>query len=208
MAEHKVDFEVNIFILFKKDKMNYKINDDVFNVFPNLETNRLLLTEFAKTDSKELFKLRSDERVLKYLDRDSHKSVEESELMIEEMIKSYNNKEGINWIIRKKDTLDVIGYIGYWRMIRLNVRAEIGYAMKPEYWGNGYMQEALTKVIEFGFNTFRLHSIEGNVNPNNLSSLKLLEKLGFKREAYFREDYLFNGKFLDSVIYSLLETDV
>lgn len=188
--------------------MNYKINDDVFTVFPKLETDRLILTEFMKNDSEELFKMRSDERVLKYLDRAPHKSIQDSELMIDEMIISYNNKEGINWIIRKKDTLNVIGYIGYWRMRKEDVRAEIGYAMKPEFWGKGFMQEALTKVIEFGFKEFRLHSIEANVNPANLSSIKLLEKAGFKREAYYREDYLFNGKFLDSAIYSLLETDI
>jgi len=187
--------------------MNYKINDDVFSVFPKLETERLLLIEFVKSDSEELFKMRSDERVLKYLDRDLHKSVTESELMIEGMIKSYNSKEGINWIIRKKNTLDVIGYIGYWRMKKEDVRAEIGYAMKPEFWGNGYMKEALSKVIDFGFNQFCLHSIEANVNPENANSIKLLEKLGFKKEAYFREDYFYNGKFLDTAIYSLLETD-
>jgi len=169
--------------------MNFKINDDVFNVFPKLETERLLLTEFEKTDAEELFKMRSDDRVQKYLDRDPHKTVEESRLMIEGMIVSYISKEGINWIIRKKDNCDVIGYIGYWRMIRNNVRAEIGYAMKPEYWGKGYMQEALIKIIDFGFNEFCLHSIEANVNPDNASSIKLLEKCGFKKEAYFKEDY-------------------
>ena len=187
--------------------MNYKINDDVFGVFPKLETERLLLTEFFKSDAEELFKIRSDERVQKYLDRDLHKTVEESELMIDGMINTYNSKEGINWIIRKKDSLNVIGYIGYWRMIRNNVRAEIGYAMKPEYWGNGYMQEALSKVIKFGFNEFCLHSIEANVNPDNANSIKLLEKFGFKKEAYFKEDYFYNGKFLDTAIYSLLEKD-
>lgn len=185
--------------------MNNKINDDIFSVFPILETERLLLAEFEKSDAEELFKIRSDERVLKFLDRDSHKSVEESELMIEGMIKSYKSKEGINWIIRETNSPDVVGYIGYWRIIRNNVRAEIGYAMKPEYWGKGYMQEALTKVIDFGFNEFCLHSIEANVNPDNASSIKLLEKCGFKREAYFKEDYFYNGEFLDSAIYSLLE---
>ena len=188
-------------------KMNFKINDDVFKVFPKLETERLLLMEFVKSDAEELFKIRSDERVQKYLDRDLHKTVEESELMIDGMIKTFNSKEGINWIIRKKDSLNVIGYIGYWRMIRNNVRAEIGYSMKPEYWGNGYMQEALSKVIDFGFNEFCLHSIEANVNPDNAKSIKLLDKFGFKREAYFKEDYFYNGKFLDTAIYSLLETD-
>lgn len=187
--------------------MNIKINDNIFIDFPNLETKRLYLTEFVKSDAEELFKMRSDERVLKYLDRDPHKSVEESELMIEKMISTYNSKEGINWIIREKDSLNVTGYIGYWRLIRENLRAEIGYAMKPEYWGDGYMQESLTKVIDFGFKEFCLHSIEANVNPNNLSSIKLLEKSGFRREAYFKEDYFYKGKFLDSAIYSLLETD-
>jgi ribosomal-protein-alanine N-acetyltransferase len=187
--------------------MNYKINDDVFIVFPKLETKRLLLMEFVKNDSEELFKMRSDDRVLKYLDRDPHKSVTESELMIEGMIKTYNSKEGINWIIRDKEALNVIGYIGYWRMRKEDIRAEIGYAMKPEYWGNGYMHEALAKVINFGFNEFCLHSIEANVNPANASSIKLLEKFRFKKEAYFKEDYLYNGKFLDTSIYSLLETD-
>lgn len=187
--------------------MNYKINDEVFSVFPTLETERLFLMEFAKSNAEEIFKMRSDEKVQKYLDRDIHKSVEESAAMIDGMIKSYINKEAINWIIRKKDTSDVIGYIGYWRMIRHNVRAEIGYAMKPEFWGNGYMSEAFTKVIEFGFKKFCLHSIEANVNPSNASSIKLLEKLGFKREAFFKEDYFYNGKFLDTAIYSLLETD-
>jgi ribosomal-protein-alanine N-acetyltransferase len=187
--------------------MNYKINDDVFIAFPKLETKRLFLMEFVKSDSEELFKMRSDDRVLKFLDRDPHKSVTESELMIEGMIKTYNSKEGINWIIRNKGTINVIGYIGYWRMRKEDLRAEIGYAMKPEYWGNGYMQEALTKVVEFGFNEFCLHSIEANVSPGNVGSIKLLEKLGFKKEAYFREDYLYNGRFLDTVIYSLLEMD-
>ncbi len=188
--------------------MNTKINDNIFDTFPNLETERLLLREFVKGDAEELFKIRSDERVMKYLDRDPHKSVAESELMIEKMIEIHNNKSGINWIINKKDSLSVIGYIGYWRLIRENLRAEVGYAMKPEYWGNGYMQEALNKVIEFGFKELCLHSIEGNVNPNNLDSIKLLEKFGFKREAYFKEDYFYNGKFLDTAIYSLLEIDI
>lgn len=187
--------------------MNIIINDNIFVDFPNFETKRLYFTEFVKGDAEELFKMRSDEKVLKYLDRDPHKSVKESELMIEKMISTYNSKEGINWIIRGKDTLNIIGYIGYWRLVRENLRAEIGYAMKPEYWGNGYMKESLTKVIEFGFKEFCLHSIEANVNPDNAKSIKLLEKFGFKREAYFKEDYFYNGKFLDSAIYSLLETD-
>ncbi|MDO8550886.1 MAG: GNAT family protein [Ignavibacteria bacterium] len=50
----------------------------------------------------------------------------------------------------------------------------------------------------------KLHSIEGTVNPNNLPSIKLLEKNNFIREAYFKENFYYNGKFLDTAIYSLI----
>ena len=187
--------------------MNLKINDDVFDRFPNLETKRLILENFTIEDSEEIFKIRSDDRVMKYLDRDNHKTVDESKTMIQKIIQSYKDRAGINWVIRKKISLEVIGYIGFWNLIRENVRAEIGYASKPEYWGKGYMSETLYKVLDFGFNEFKLHSVLGNVNPKNERSIKLLKKFGFKEEAHFREDYLYNGKYLDSVIYCLLESD-
>ena len=188
--------------------MNLKINDNVFGQFPNIETKNLVLESFMIQDAEEIFKIRSDDRVTKYLDRDNHKTVDESGSMIQSIIKSFEDKTGINWIIREKISFEVVGYIGYWNLIRENVRAEIGYALKPEYWGKGYMSEALLKVIEFGFNEFKLHSIMGNVNPQNKRSIKLLEKYGFKKEAHFREDYLYNGKYLDSIIYCLLENDL
>ena len=70
------------------------------------------------------------------------------------------------------------------------------------------MAESLNTLIPFGFNNLKVHSIEANVNPQNSKSIQLLEKAGFKKEAYFRVNYLFNGKFIDSVIYALLETDI
>ncbi|MFZ1290164.1 MAG: GNAT family N-acetyltransferase [Melioribacteraceae bacterium] len=187
--------------------MNYEINNKVFEKFPNIETENLLLESFIIQDAMELFNIRSDYRVTKYLDRDKHKTIDESKKMIQEIINSYEKKTGINWIIREKKSSEVVGYIGYWRLIRESVRAEIGYALKPEYWGKGYMSEIFPKVIEFGFKDFGLHSIMGNVNPKNEKSIKVLEKFGFKKEAHFREDYFYKGKYLDSVIYCLLETD-
>lgn len=187
--------------------MNLEINDSVFKEFPNIETKNLILKSFTIQDAEELFKIRSDDRVTKYLDRDNHKTVDESKTMIQAIIQSYKDKAGITWIIREKASFEVLGYAGFWNLVRENVRAEIGYALKPEYWGKGYMSETLLKVIEFGFNEFKLHSIVGNVNPENKRSIKLLEKLGFKKEAHFREDYLYNGKYLDSEIFCLLETD-
>ena len=187
--------------------MNIKINNAVFNEFPEIETKKLFLVSFTIQDAREFFKIRSDSRITKYFDKDNHKTIKESETMIQRIIESFKNKTGINWIIREKASFEVVGYIGFWRVIRENNRAEIGYALKPEYWGKGYMHEALFKIIEFGFIKLGLHSIMGNVNPQNKNSIKVLKKFGFKKEAHFREDYFYNGKYLDSVIYCLLETE-
>lgn len=107
----------------------------------------------------------------------------------------------------RNQQIPYIGYFGFWRIEKEHCRAEIGYALNPEFWGNGYMLETMNRLIDFGFNNLKIHSIEANVNQENLSSIRLLEKLNFKKEAHFRENYLFDGKFIDSIIYSLLETD-
>lgn len=100
-----------------------------------------------------------------------------------------------------------IGDFAYWKIDNKNSRAEIGYALKPEFWGKGFMKEAMIQIINFGFNDLKLHSIEANINPGNENSRGILTKLGFKKEAYFRENYYFNGEYLDSEIYSLLKID-
>ena len=66
------------------------------------------------------------------------------------------------------------------------------------------MKEALLAVIDFGFNNMKLHSMEGRINPHNAVSGIVLEKCGFTREAYFKEDYCCQGKFIDTAVYSLL----
>ena len=79
--------------------------------------------------------------------------------------------------------------------------------LDPAFWGKGFMKEALIAVLDFGFRKLGLHSFQANINPENERSGKLLKQLGFVKEAYFRENYYFNGKYLDSEIYSLLERD-
>ena len=143
-----------------------------------------------------------------YMDCYQHQIIEDSEKMISIVHNSFNEKKGINWAIIDKSTKEFIGYFGYWRMINEHCGAEIGYALKPQFWGKGYMKETINRLIDFGFNDLAVHSIEANVNPKNMSSIQLLMKLGFKREAYFRENYLFKGKYIDSMIFSLLETDM
>lgn len=188
--------------------MNTEINKKIFKSFPEFESERLLFRKILLSDAKDILLIRSNDDVMRFMDVPRHNSISDSEKLIQLVEESYNKEDGINWAIIEKHSNGLVGYFGFFRMIPEHCRAEIGYALKPEFWGKGYMYETINRMVRFGFEAMHLHSIEANVNPLNKRSQKVLERVGFKSEAYFRENYLFDGKFLDSVIYSLLEKDL
>ncbi len=175
-----------------------------FIPFPTLTTDRLQLRELNINDAPAIFFLRSNAEILKYLDRHPEKSIEETKAFIQKVEENKNNAEGILWAITLKENDAVIGTICYWRLEKQHYRAEIGYLLHPSYQGKGIMDEALKAVLQYGFDVMNLHSVEANVNPLNEASIRLLEKNGFVKEAHFKENYFFDGRFLDSAIYSLL----
>jgi len=176
-----------------------------FTPFPQLETERLLLKQIGEHDASALFSLRSDKDVMKYLDRPPAQSIDEATALIKLITDNVDKNEGLTWGIFPKAKPDLLhGTIGFWRIQKENYRAEIGYLLHPALQGKGFMHEAMRVVLDYGFNEMHLHSVEANVNPSNLASIRLLERNGFVKEAYFKENYFYNGQFLDSAIYSLL----
>lgn len=173
--------------------------------FPVLETERLLLREHVLGDADSLFKLRTSEEVMRFIDRERPKTLQDTQNMIVGINEGLLAGKNLAWVMALKEKPEeMIGAIGYWRTDLANHRAEIGYMLHPDYWRKGLTAEALKKTIAFGFENIGLHSISANINPGNDASRQLLLQHGFVKEAYFREDYYFNGKFLDSEIYSLL----
>lgn len=176
-----------------------------FNPFPVLTTTRLLLRKLEATDAEQLFMLRSDENVMKYIGKKPMQTIEEALEFINLINDNVNNNSGINWAMTlKEEPAKLIGVIGLWRIMKEHYRAEIGYMLSPEFWKKGFTKEAILKVIEYGFHELKLHSIQGNINASNIASGKALESSGFTREAHFKEDFFFDGKFEDTMIYSLL----
>lgn len=176
-----------------------------FSPFPEIKTEKLLLRRMTDADAPEIQFLRSDDRVMKYIDREKTKSLEEAVAFIQKVNANIDNNESIMWAITLQDNPNtLIGNIGFWRIMNQHYRSEIGYMLHPDFWNMGIMKEALLAAINFGFNEIKLHSIEAHINPENTASGVLLEKTGFIREAYFKEDFYFRGKFIDSAIYSLL----
>ena len=175
-----------------------------FTPFQNLETERLVLRRVVNTDLKEVIALRSNPETMKYIPRPLVKTDQDGLDHIAMINDKIEANIGINWAITLKDNPQLIGIIGHYRMKPEHHRSEIGYMILPEFNGKGIVTEAIKAVIKYGFETMKLHSIEAVIDPENLASAKVLEKNGFVKEAHLKENEFFDGRYLDSVIYSLL----
>jgi len=184
----------------------FLFNNDVFNQFPVLETERLILRKIQPDAKDAIFDIYSSAEAMKYFGKIPYTTISEAEDMIDKVIKAFQNKEGIRWGIVLKQSDKLIGSGGFWKLVRDHLRAEIGYDLNPAYWKKGIMTEALAAMIDFGFKKMNLHTIEANIDPANIASEKLLEKMGFKKEGHITESFLFDGKFTDTGVYSLLNT--
>ncbi len=176
-----------------------------FNPFPVLETERLTLRELRMSDVNEVYYMRSHPDVMKYIGVPLAANVTEAADYIEKAAKITAKQDGIWWAITLKDANEMVGAIAYRNFLKEHYRGELSYALRPDLQGRGLMQEALALILDYGFNKIGLHSIEANVDKENTASIRLLERNNFVKEAHFKENYYFDGKFIDSVIYSLIK---
>lgn len=175
--------------------------------FPVLLTKRLELREISEDDAEEFFWLRNSEEVMKYIQLPKLETIEKAKERIKTMNEWTQKNEAINWGITLKEEKIIIGWILYKNIDLVNHSAEVGYLLHPDFWRKGIIQEALTEVLDFGFNILKFHRIQAVINPDNNASELLLKKNGFVKEALFRENFYYDGMFLDSAVYSLLKSD-
>jgi len=176
-----------------------------FSPFPQLTTDRLLLRQMTMDDAATIYRLRSDEQVMKYIPRPLTKTIEDAKMWVETILETIQKNEAVNWAIcLKENPAAHIGNIGFWHIQKEHYRAEIGYMLHPSFYGKGIMLEAMQEALQYGFNVMHLHSVEALVDPGNIASINLLLKAGFQQEGYLKENCFFEGKFLDTVVFSLL----
>jgi [ribosomal protein S5]-alanine N-acetyltransferase len=166
-----------------------------FIPFPGLTTERLTLRQLQLTDENEIFALRSDKRVNEFLDRPKAESIEDARQFINKINKGIISNEVFYWGIILKNDLKLIGTICYWNISKEHFTAEMGFELQPGFQGKGIMQEAMVKIIDYGFAVMKLNSIDAETDPNNSRSIKLLERNGF----------VCTRKSTNTVIYSLVK---
>ncbi len=176
------------------------------NIFPILATKRLDLVEIQQSHLSDIYLLFSDWKVTEYYNLLPLKNEQDGQNLLDWFRNRFKDGLGIRWGIALKGESNVIGTIGFNNFTPKH-RANIGYDLQSSYWSRGYMTEALQAVIDFGFNKLEINRIEAEVMQGNVMSEKLLEKLQFKREGILRQWMLWNERYYDMTMYSLLKTD-
>lgn len=184
------------------------MNTFSFLPFQNLESERLLLRQMTIDDADEVFAIRGNPELMKFIPRPILTKKEEAIALINTINQKIIEGEAINWAITLKPSNKLIGYLGHYRIQWENYRSEIGYMLLPEAQGKGISTEAIQLIVEYGFEKMKMHSLEAVIDPENYASARVLQKNDFVKEANFRENEYFDGRFWDSEVYSLLKTDL
>lgn len=164
------------------------MTNKTFTPFPVLQTERLLLRQLRSGDDKEIFALRSNENVNKYLGRKGSQSINDAKNFIQTINEKSRNNDGVYWAITLTDSDELIGTVCLFNIPEDYSKAEIGYELLPRFQGKGFMQEAVSEVIRFAFQQLGVRAIEACTHAHNQRSTLLLEKLNFAKGSALDEN--------------------
>jgi RimJ/RimL family protein N-acetyltransferase len=168
--------------------------------FEKLETPRLILRRLREDDLTALVAYRNDSRVAQYQEWKSYDEIKAKELITH---KNPGDEGYFQFALEHKATGELIG--DFMLKTQEDKRlAEIGYTLAHAFHGQGLAREAASAVIDYAFNSLKMHRLSASADPRNLASLKLLERLRFRKEAHFVKSLWFKGTWADDVVYGLL----
>ena len=159
-----------------------------FNSFPTLSSEKLTFRQLQLSDLQTIFRLHSDEIVLKYLDIPAAKNLKVAEDYINMINDGIAENKWILWGLELKSNQEMVGTICLWNWDITNKSAELGYVLLPEYHRQGLMTEATKVVLDFGFQNLGFHEIDGILSPENAGCIKILKKFGFQIDKEFEAD--------------------
>lgn len=171
---------------------------------PTLKTERLALRPFQVDDAQEVQRQAGNPKVAATTATIPHPYLDGvAEEWISKHGEWFNKGIGVDWAIELQATKKLIGCVSL-RINKANSRAELGYWIGEEHWGQGFCSEAAIAAIDYAFGSLKLNKITSRHMSENLGSGKVMLKAGMEREGYLKKDLLKNGKFVDIIVYGLL----
>jgi len=170
--------------------------------FPIIRINRLLLRQFVDSDIENVYKGLSDPEIIKYYGV-SYKTLEDTKAQMRFFSDLEKEGTGIWWAVCSLDNKTFYGAGGLNSLSKEHKKAEIGFWLLKEFWGQGVMPV----ICNYGFDNLGLHRIEGLVETDNLNCKNAMKKLDFKHEGTMRDCEIKNGKFISLDIYAKLRSE-
>lgn len=190
---------------FRADEKPNVIN--IFKDMPSLETLRLILRPVQMSDAQDLFEVHSDYEVVRYMPVEQEESIERTQYWIEWRQKRQHEGQPVPWVMVDKKTNKVLGFCGFYRIDYPRAAGEIMVTLNRQWWGNGYMLEAIKAVVACGFQVIGLNRIDILFYPENKRITSLCEKAGLRFIGSIPECYYYKGHYWDRVYYTLLKKD-
>jgi ribosomal-protein-alanine N-acetyltransferase len=181
--------------------------ENMLKDLPTLETERLILRKLTLDDAQDMFEYAQDTEIARLGLWDPFYVLQDSVNDINEALEGYASGKMITWAMEHKEDQKMIGRLGFGQYQPADSRADVGYAMNRRYWGKGYATEAIRRVVRFGFEVMNLNRIGAVVLPENIASIRVLEKAGLKFEGVRREFAFIGGKYYDLHCYSILKRE-
>jgi ribosomal-protein-alanine N-acetyltransferase len=172
--------------------------------FPELTTERLLLRQFSESDLPNLFKGLSHPDIIRYYGV-SYATLEETKQQLRFFSDLEIHGTGIWWAVCSPDDSIFYGAGGLNSISKENRKAEIGFWLMTDFWGQGIMMEAMPLICTYGFEALGLHRIEGLVESDNRNCKNAMRKLDFRHEGTMVDCEMKNGKFISLDIYAKLK---
>ena len=169
--------------------------------FPEIKTSRLLLRQFTPDDLENVFRGLSHPEVIKYYGV-SYSTLEATQEQMDWFAELEKKKTGIWWAVCWQDSGEFVGGGGFNNWDHTHRKAEVGFWLLPTFWRRGIMQEAMSVIIQYGFQKMNLHRIEGFVESNNENCKRALAKLEFAYEGTMQDCEIKNGAFVSVDIFA------
>ena len=172
-----------------------------------LRTARLYLRPLEADDAAALFAIHSDPVVMRYWSSAPWTELQKAHDFIARDIAAMAAGTALRLGIVRDVDAALIGHCTLFSFDAPCRRAETGYALAVSAWGQGYANEAVSALLDWGFAEMNLNRVEADIDPRNAPSARALERLGFVREGHLRERWIVDGERCDSWMYGLLASD-
>jgi ribosomal-protein-alanine N-acetyltransferase len=169
-----------------------------------LASSRLLLRPLLDEDALSLFQIFSDPRIMQFWSSPPWASVADAEAKISRNRAGMAAGTSLDFGIFALEDERLLGTCDLFHLDQQCRRGEVGYGLAFDAWGQGYMQESMLALLDYGFKELQLNRIEADIDPGNEASAKLLTRMGFQLEGLLRERWIVGGEKSDSAMYGLL----